>query len=73
MEHEGLDVGVMVVQHLVDQEVDHVTVPTAEPGHELRTGRRRLQRESREVDPSRPALGALNERFDLLAFEPEPE
>ena len=61
----------MCFEHLVDQEVDDVAAPAAEPAHERMTIVRRPERQSCEVEPGGPALGPLDEILDVLGLEPE--
>ena len=61
----------MCFEHLVDEEIDDVAAPAAEPAHERVTIVHCLEREGCEVEPGRPALGPLDEILDVLGLEPE--
>ena len=69
--HEGLHRGIVCFEHLVDEEIDDVAAPAAEPAHERVSIVDCPEREGCEVEPGGPALGPLDEIVDVLGLEPE--
>ena len=63
----------MCFEHLVDEEIDDVAAPAAEPAHERVSIVGCPERERCEVEPGGPALGPLDEIVDVLGLEPELE
>src|SRR5262249_46608562 len=71
--HQGLQRGLVALEHFVDEEVDDVATGTAEPAHERVPVLGTAKRQRSEIQPGRPALGPFDELIDVIARQPEVE
>ena len=72
VQQEGAHLRRLVLQHLLDQVVDDVSVVSGEPGDEIGDVISTAHRESRQLERRDPSLRAIVERGDLLRRQRQP-